>query len=61
MNGQLRHLPGTGQLRAAPPVTIAAQRIYVGKNPCGNNKIGLLAGLPLKIESDCNSFIFKTN
>ena len=50
LDGQLRNLARTGQLRAAAPVAIAAQGIDVGQNPGSHNKIGLFAGLAQQIQ-----------
>ena len=61
VDGELRNLSRSGQLRAATPVAISAKRIHVGKNPCSYHKIRLLAGLAQQIEPYRNSIIFKPN
>jgi hypothetical protein len=59
MDGELRNLSRSGQLRAATPVAISAKRIDIRKNPCCHHEIGLLAGLAQQIEPNRNSIIFK--
>jgi hypothetical protein len=61
MHCELRNLPGSRQLRATPPIAIAAERIHVGKDPTSYDEIRLLAGLAQQIESYRNSLIFKSN
>ena len=61
MDCELRNLPRSGQLRAATPVAIAAERIDVGQNPSGYHEIRLLAGLAQQIEPYRNSIILKAN
>ena len=52
LDGQLRNLARSSQLRAAAPVAIAAQGIDVGQNPGGHHKVGLFAGLAQQIQPD---------
>ena len=61
LNGQLRNLARTGQLRAAAPVAVAPQRIHVGQNPGGHHKVGLLAGLAQQIQPDCHAIRLQTH
>src|ERR1019366_10736233 len=61
VNGELGNLSRPGQLWAAAPVAITAKGINVGKNPCSNHEIRLLAGLSQQIEPNRNSIIFKTD
>jgi hypothetical protein len=51
LDGQLRNLARTGQLRSATPVAVAAQSIDVGQNPTGHHKIGELAGQAEQIQA----------
>jgi hypothetical protein len=51
---QLGHLARTGQLRAAAPVAISAQRIDIRQNPACHHKVWLLARLSLKIQAHCH-------
>ena len=44
LDGELRNLARTGQLRAAAPVAIAAQGIDIGQNPAATTKSGCSPG-----------------
>jgi len=59
VDGELRNLTRSSQLRATPPVTISTERIHVGQDPGGYNEIGLFTGLSQEIEPYRNSIIFK--
>jgi hypothetical protein len=61
MHRKLRNLPRSRQLRAAPPIAIAPQRVHIRQNPGCNNKIRLFTRLALQVEPNRNSFIFKAN
>jgi hypothetical protein len=61
VDGKLRNLSRTGELRAAAPVTISAQGIYIGQNPGSDHEVRLFAGLALQVQPYRNSFVFKTN
>ena len=61
LDGELRNRARPGQLRAAPPVAVAAQGVDVRQNPAGHDKIGLLAGLSQQIQAHCNAFGFQAN
>ncbi len=61
LNGERRDLAGTGKLRAATPIAVAAQRIHVGQNPACDHKVGLFAGLSQQIEPDSHTVIFKAD
>jgi len=59
VDGELRNLTRSSQLRATPPVTISTERIHVGQDPGGYNEIGLFTWLSQEIEPHRNSIIFK--
>ena len=52
LHRQLRNLARTGQLRAAAPVAVAAQRIHIGQNPARHHKVRLLARLAQQVQAD---------
>ena len=61
LDGQLRNLARAGQLRAATPVAVAAQRIHVGQNPGRHDKVGLLAGLSQQVQAHCDAVCLQAN
>ena len=61
LDGQRRYLARSGQLRAAPPVAVAAQSVDVGQYPCRHNEVGLLAGLSEHVQPDCHAIRFQAN
>src|ERR1700729_2862227 len=54
LDRERRNLTRARQLRAATPITIAAQRVDIGQNPCCDNEVGLLAWLSQKVQPNNN-------
>ncbi len=61
LDGQRRNLARSRQLRAAPPVAIAAKSIDVGQNPSRHNEIRLLARLSKQVQANGHAFRFEAN
>jgi len=59
LHGELRNLPRAGQLRAAPPVTVAPERVNWAE-PAGHNKVGL-TGCPRRLSLTATSSKLKTH
>ena len=55
LNRELRNLARAGQLRTAAPIAIAPQRIHVGQDPGGHDKVRLFARLSQQIEPNGNA------